>query len=184
MKMTQEEKDKRKEERKKARTTAKELAQIELEKNQKPIESMTVTIEWKKSRMWGHNPTAEAEIRFKDGTFKRSASYNCSGCGYDKESTVLAYAFNDYLLYKLYTKRKWTDSINGEKTNHPYGVYYYSGKTGETYESGHITKPRYNGGVGVSCYRDIGKFIGGKFEKIASGRTFDVYKYTDRKSKR
>lgn len=36
------------------------------------------------------------------------------------------------------------------------------------------------GGVGTSCYYDIAEFIGGKFEKISSGKTFDVFQYTNK----
>ena len=43
---------------------------------------------------------------------------------------------------------------------------------------------RYNGGVGTSCYYDIARFIGGRFEHVAGGKTFDVFKYTDESSGR
>lgn len=179
MKLTTEEKQKRKEERKRKRTEEKELSIIQQEKTQKPIRALTITIEWKKSRVWGNNPHAEAEITFKDGLHRRITGFSCSGCGYDKESTVIANIFNSVLKYKLYQKHNWKDVINGEGTNYPYGVYYYNGDVGEKYSSGYIRKPCFNGGVGVSCYYNISKFIGGKFEKIVSGKSFDVYKYTD-----
>lgn len=37
----------------------------------------------------------------------------------------------------------------------------------------------FEGGVGTSCYYSIAEFIGGKFENISSGKTFDVYQYTE-----
>ena len=129
--------------------------------------------------MWGMNPHAEAKVEYHDGTFNRQDGFTASGCGYDKESTVIADIFNDFLLYKLYQSHKWTDSINQEKTNHPYGVYYYNGNVGEKHESGYIVKPSYNGGVGTSCYFNISEFIGGKFERVTSGKHFDVYTYID-----
>ena len=157
----------------------KELAEIEAHKAQKPVKSIVLNIEWKRSRTWGNNPTLTAEVHFQDGTYERSREYKASGCGYDKESTVIAECFNDYLLYKLYQTHKWQDSINGQKATHPYGVYYYAGGTGEKHESGYISKPSYSGGVGTSCYFDIAKFIGGKFERVASGKTFDSYRYSE-----
>jgi hypothetical protein len=167
--------------RRKERKEQSELAEIEKQKNQKPIDKITITIEWRKSRMWGNNPHAEAEVYFKDGTFERKDGYTCSGCGYDKESTVIAEIFNDFLRYKLYQKHYTKSFINGEEVNHPYGVYYYNGKIGDKHEDGYIRKPVYNSGVGTSCYYKIGDFIGGKFENIASGKGFDVFVYTDKK---
>lgn len=165
--------------RRKARIEQKELAKIETQKKQKPVKSLIITIEWHKSKMWGNNPSGSVQVAFKDGTYICQNGYTCSGYGYDKESTVIADIFNDFLRYKLYQKHIWKDSINREKTNFPYGVYYYNGETGEVYESGYIQKPSFNGGVGTSCYSSISKFIEGKFESVATGKTFDVFKYTD-----
>lgn len=158
-----------------------EHAEIESQRNQKPVKELTITIEWKKSRMWGNNPNASVAVSFHDGTFERRDGYKCSGCGYDKESTVIAQIFNDFLKYKLYQPRKLESRINQETVNHPYGVYYYDGGTLEDKRDseGYIRKPCFNGGVGTSCYYNIGKFIGGTFEHVASGKSFDVFKYTD-----
>ncbi len=167
--------------RREAKKEADQAAEIQAHKDQPAIKELIISIEWKKSYMWGMNPHAEAAAHFKDQAhqFERRNGYTASGCGYDKASTVVAEIFNDFLRYKLYQPHKWTDSINGEKTAHPYGVYYYGGKTGKVSEDGYIWKPGYNGGVGVNCYFQIGKFIGGEFEQIASGKSFDVFKYTD-----
>lgn len=156
------------------------LAEIEDHKNQKPVKSLTISIVWHKSRTWGYCPSAEAAIEFHDGTFQRTDKpYKASGCGYDKESTVIAEIFNDYLKYKLYQKHPWKDRINQETTNFPYGVTYYNGTTQAPREDGYIYKPSFSAGVGTSCYYKISEFIGGKFESIASGKSFNVFKYTD-----
>lgn len=156
--------------------------EIEAQKNQKPVRSLTIKIEWKKSRTWGYCPRAEAEVHFKDGTFERKEGYYASGYGYDKESTVIVEIFNDFLRYKLYQKRKLAASINGEKTDHPYGVYYYGGGTVKNSNSSdwYLSRPSFNGGVGTSCYYKIGEFIGGRFENIANGKSFGVFQYTDK----
>ena len=49
---------------------------------------LSVSVEWKRSSVWGHNPTATA--RTDDGTFTGYAS----GCGYDKESAAVGEALN------------------------------------------------------------------------------------------
>ena len=178
MKLTEQEKKERLEARRKARAEAKEQARIEAEKNQPHVKEITITIEWKKSYMWGSNPHAEAAVTFHDhkagewGTgFFRKDGYTAGGCGYDKESTVIASIFNDFLKYKLHGKLNDVDEyLNGEKTKIPYGIYINS------------QWKHYSGGIGTNCYYKIAEAIGGKFEHVASGKTFDVYKYTDNDS--
>ena len=122
------------------------------------IKTLTISIEWKKSSMWGMNPHATAEVTHFDGTYETKTGYKASGCGYDKASTVVAAICNDFLLDRLKKKRT--------TTKHPYGIY--------------CSKDRrsFNGGVGMACYIDIARFLGGRFEILASGQTFDVYRIT------
>ena len=142
--------------RQEARKEAKRLVKIEAEKNQKPVKEITFSIEWSKS----FNPTLEARALHLDG----STSYvkaRAGGWGYCKESTVIAEAFNSLLKYKLY------ELVNLPNDFTPYGVYINrNGYTG------------YSGGIGVNCYYSISELIGGKFEKLASGKSFDAYKFT------
>ena len=142
----------------------KRLKEIEAEKNQKPIKSITIEIEWKKSAMWGMNPHCVAEVRYKDGSYDRSKTYKASGYGYDKESTVVADVFNDYLKYKLW-------AINDTKEKLPYGITL-SSKPMEW-------SPSYEGGVGMSCYPHIAKFIEGELRHTASSKTYDCWEYTE-----
>lgn len=163
VKLTPEQKEANKIDRQNARKEAKELARIEGEKNQKEVAEITINIEWVKSRMWGHNPKCEATVKHKDGTYSRGFA-TCSGCGYDKESTVIADIFNNFLKYKLYRELKPTgrDREDGK----PYGIYLNQYR-------------HFSGGIGTDCYYAISEAIGGKFERIASGKSFDAYKYTD-----
>lgn len=160
MKLTPKEKLERAEKRKADKLAKEKTLKEELEKNQKPVKSITITIEWKKSRVWGSNPHATADVSFQDGTHRFEEGYTCSGCGYDKESTVIADIFNNFLKYKLYKKPIKDSSA-------PYGVYIW-----EEHKS-------YNGGIGTSCYNAISTYIGGMFECIAQGKTFDVFKYSE-----
>jgi hypothetical protein len=159
MKLTPEQKAANKLARQEERQELKRIARIEAGKNQKPVNKLTITIEWKKSRMWGHNPHMQAKCEHKDGTITYYNS-TASGCGYDKESQVIADAFNELLKYKLY-------KLEAEPLeNIPYGMETKRYKA-------------YSGGIGVNCYYKISEAIGGKFEQIASGKTFDAYTYTD-----
>lgn len=170
--LTEEEKKARKVARQQEREAAKELARIESEKNQKPVKRMVINIEWKKSRTWGNCPRAYAELHFHDGSFHRTEdSYYASGCGYDKESTVIAEIFNDFMKYKLWNltpEQRKGGNGSGDDGKAPYGIHVYSDN-----------RPHFGGGIGTNCYYAIARYIGGEFKCLASGKTFDVYEYTD-----
>ena len=137
---------------------------IELaERNQKPVKELTITIEWKKSYTDGYNPKASVEVKYLDGGYEYKEGYKCSGGGYDKESTVVAQIFNDTLKYKLWELEDDKEAVK----NFPYGARF-------NFEF----SPVFEGGVGVLSYYRISEAIGGKFENISSGKTFDVYKFT------
>ena len=155
----------KREQRRKEREQAKQLTKVEAMKNQKPVNKIVISIEWKKSRTWGSNPHAEATIQHKDGSYSYGFA-KCSGCGYDKESTVIADIFNNFLRYKLFNP---LTSINGgyQDNGKPYGIYLDT------------TYPHYSGGIGTNCYYDIAKAIGGKFEHTARGKSFDVFTYSE-----
>jgi len=131
------------------------------EKKQKHVQDLTITIEWKKSQMYGYNPHAQVEVHYEDGTYSFKEGYTCTGCGYDKESTVISQIFNDTLKYKLW------ELEDKENKDIPYGI-----RLAFDYN------PLFEGGIGANCYYKISEFIGGKFELIANTKTVDVYKFT------
>jgi hypothetical protein len=135
---------------------------MELQKNQKPVKEITITIEWKKSRTWGMNPHAEGRVEYINGKFEIFEA-SASGCGYDKESTVIANIFNKCLKYRLW---EIEDNKFIPLIERPYGVYLDN-------ESVY-----FSGAIGTNCYYHIAEYIGGKFEMVASGKTFDVYRFT------
>lgn len=156
IKLTPEEKAARLEQRRAARAEEKEAGRILAEKNLPEVRSITISIEWRKSRTWGSNPYATAEVRFKaleGGCFRRFDGFTCSGCGYEKTSTVIADIFNRFLIYKLWRKTveecKRQDYDWEKKGGAPYGI-----SANEKYRS-------FAGGIGAECYDAISKFIGG-----------------------
>lgn len=168
MKLSTEQKAANLESRRNARKAAKEVNRIESEKNQKPVSDITFSITWKKSST-GNNPTCKAKIRHTDGTCSYATS-KAGGYGYDKESTVIADIFNSFLKYTLW-KLDFSKIANSRPTKTknplPYGIHCYSDN-----------RPHFGGGIGVNCYYAISEAIGGKFEQVASGKMFDVYKFT------
>jgi hypothetical protein len=168
-KLTDQQKQERKEARTAARKAEKRGQRIAAEIAQRPVKEITISIEWKRNPTWGMNPRAEAAVSFADGTFERADGFTCSGCGYDKLSTVVGQIFNRFLKYKLWELpfEKYQEKGEWGRSALPYGMHAYS-------EDSRL----YGEGIGVNCYFDISRAIGGKFERIASGNTFDVYKFT------
>ena len=177
--LTTEQKEANKLSRKLAKDEAKRVIElqsqfdlIDKERTQKAIKSLKIIIEWKKNKTWGNNPFASVEISYLDGTFYRGGNYTCSGCGYNKESTVIAQIFNDYLKYTLWNKLNLIKDNKGERSVVPYGIHHYVNS------DLNLEYLSFDGGIDTSCYYHIAKFIGGEFQSIASGKTFDVYEFT------
>jgi hypothetical protein len=140
-----------------------ELNKITSVNNAKDVKHVKIVVEWKKSAMWGNNPTAEIWVTYKDSTSDFFTSGSIGGCGYDKESTAIAKALNQCngLLKPMYLKRNKKPNTDNRE------IFGYG--------SGYGIKPYFEGAVGTSCYYSIIESIKGKFEKQASGKTFDVY---------
>lgn len=133
----------------------KKLDEYEAVLNAPSIKEITITIEWTNSKTWGANPTAEAKIWMDNGMFENFTD-KCSGCGYDKESTVIAGALNQSKsIIKLLLQLP---------ENNLYGYYK---------NEGHL--PHLTGGVGTSCYPSIFSLAGYKMKHVSNGKMFDVW---------
>ena len=137
--------------------TAAKLAQLDRVANAPDLTFVSVSVDWVRSSAWGHNP--HVEIRTNTGTYYGTAS----GCGYDKESTAIAEAFNkcDSILKALYRLKE--NGLRAGKTD--------ASKTACTgvdnrnicgYGSGYSVLPHFEGGVGASCFWSILKDCGYK----------------------
>jgi hypothetical protein len=159
-------KKQRAEERKAIREAVKHQKRVEEVKAQPKLESLTITIEWKKSRMWGSNPYATGEARTTEG-MRLVGTATASGCGYCKGSTVIADLFNQFLRYKLYDSAVLA-RLAIEK---PYGISLTK------HENKYLS--RFDGGIGEDCYPDISKAIGGTWKRLANTKSVDVYEYRE-----
>lgn len=128
--------------------------------NELPVIHIDIEIAWKKNQTWGYNPTATAWVQYSDKSWK-SATARCSGCGYDKASTVVA-----EVLTELCSGMLWRNRRRAKKA--PYGARY--NETG--------WPPAFEGGIGMNCYYDVAKFLGGKMEHVANAKTYDKYVFT------
>lgn len=125
------------------------------------VSSLTIKISWKRSKQWGMNPHASILWTDDSGSHFIEDFTTAGGCGYDKESTVIAQCFNHVCSGMLYRKRNSKKAI-------PYGILMNKD----------FGIPRFEGGVGANCYYDIAEFLGGKFEHTAWSDTFDQYVFT------
>ena len=141
--------------REEAKNTAKRLEDLALTESYELPESITISVEFTRSRTWGSIPhaTITAEQR---RTFGKA-----SGCGYDKESAAIASAMNQNpeVMRILYDHAE-----SGE--GFPYSVNTFAGL------------PFFDGGCGVSCFRDVFEACGYEWRQIGNGKTFNVYEIT------
>jgi len=152
--------------RKAIREAVKFQKRVEEVKAQPKLESLTITIEWKKSRMWGMNPHATGEAITTDGR-RLVGTAKASGCGYCKRSTVIADLFNQFLRHKLYESAV----LKRLAIEKPYGISLT--KDENKYLS------RFEGGIGEDCYSDISDAIGGTWKRLANTKNVDVYEYRE-----
>lgn len=152
-----------------------EVKKINTVANAGDLLEVKISIEWKRSAMWGSNPVAECWYAYNDKDGNRNSNYaksgSIGGCGYDKQSTAVADCLNQIneVLKPLYlAKDKIQNPIQNDSKNQDlFG-----------YGSGYGILPSIEGGVGVSCYPAIFDKVGYKFSAVASGKTFDVYSIT------
>jgi len=124
------------------------------------VERIYIDITWKKSRTWGNCPHAEWEAWLSDGTYRHGKT-SASGWGYDKHSTVVADVFNAVCKGMLWRKRN-------SRKKAPYGIMHVGAGSDKDW------RPYFEGGIGISCYPAIVKFLGGKMESH-EGRTWDSH---------
>jgi hypothetical protein len=141
---------------------AKANAEFESAANQPDAKRIEVEVFWAKNRTWGMNPTAKCWVQYADGTWKEAEPEHASGWGYDKKSTVVAGVLNQMAIGMLYRRRRRAKSA-------PYGVRYCNSRD---------YLPYFEGGVGMSCYYDIAKFLGGKMEQVADAPNYDKFVFT------
>lgn len=141
--------------REEAKNTAQRLKALALAESCKLPESVNISVEFTRSRIWGSIPhaTITAEQRRTFGT--------ASGCGYDKESAAIASAMNQNpeVMRILYDHAE-----SGE--GFPYSVHTFAGL------------PSFDGGCGVSCFRSVFEACSYEWRQVGNGKTFNAYAIT------
>lgn len=113
------------------------------------VQTVSISVDWKRSAMWGYNPTATVVI---NGRFEYVGT--ASGCGYDKRTAAVGDALNQCpaILKMLYTAkekalkkapasiRKNPDASNADLIH---------------YGAGYGVLPYFEGGVGISSFKGV-----------------------------
>jgi len=139
----------------------KELNHIEEVKKAKSFSGeFIITLEWKKSHMWGMNPRAYTNYGF--------IGESIGGCGYCKTSTATAQALNSNLsILKLMYKKKndlLKKGLDKDQIKNKIG-----------YGCGYSIRPSFEGGVGVSSHENILKGLGLIMRNITNTEYTNVY---------
>lgn len=149
--------------------TADELAKLARIENAGRLVSVSICVEWKKSRVWGYNPTATALVEWitPEGYTHAGRYYgHASGCGYDKRSAAVADALNqaDAVLKVMYNyaNKHYTKDIR-------------TGNSGICYGLGYSSRPYFEGGVGVSCFKKAFELCGYKWVENTASEYTDFY---------
>lgn len=133
-----------------------------------------IQTEWKKSPTWGANPSTEIWVYFVNAQGNRESEYlksgSVTGCGFDKLSTSISNALNQSEVLKANLYKEANKGKNQKLSNAQ--IFGYG--------SGYGVLPYFEGGCGVSVYRDIFNAIGLKFESVAAGKTFDIHRITQK----
>lgn len=128
------------------------LEEIALIEQYNAPKNADISVEWKRNKTWGYNPTAE--IRTEKHVTSGTASY----FGYDKESAAIASAMNNNpeIMRILYEHAEKGEAF-------PYSVKMFAGV------------PYFNRGCGVSCLQNVFKACGYKWRCVGSGRLYNCY---------
>ena len=135
----------------------KKLAHIEAVENAPELDFCSVNVEYRRSSVWGYNPSVEAWTNGERDIFTGYAS----GCGYDKESAAVADAFNKSLsiLKVLYTIKE-NGLKAGKSSKSKTACTGHDNRDICGYGAGYSVLPYFEGGVGVSCFWNILKKSG------------------------
>ena len=151
--------------------TAGYVAQLDAAEAAPDIYSIDISVEWHKSRTWGHNPSVKAY-----GSISTYGS--ASGCGYDKESAAVAEALNsDPAIMKILYSIKENGLRDGQTSASAETCTGHDNRTICGYGAGYSVVPYFEGGVGVNCFWNILKKAGYTV-KEHHGKTSDFYDVT------
>lgn len=152
--------------------TAQKMKKIERAENAAAVVSVSISVEWHKSRTWGSNPTAEVTVVDTNGHYYTGRG-SASGCGYDKESAAVASAINGCdAIIKMLCDCKESALENGATCE---GKTNDSNRDVIAYGAGYGAIPYFEGGVGMSSHERVFNACGLVLKNQSHGKTYDSY---------
>lgn len=156
--------------------TAATLDRLETYEAAPDLESLTISVEWKRSRTWGFNPTAT--VTYKARTWGKTTG-SASGCGYDKETAAIAEALNQIPeAVKALCECKENALEAGQQAR---AEWNDSNANYIAYGAGYGPIPYFEGGVGFSATRAVFEAAGFELTHETHGKHYDFYCF-DRKT--
>jgi hypothetical protein len=138
-----------------------------LESN-KEIKRIVVATDWRRGSMQSNQCKAEIKVTYADYSRETFESDRTGGCGYDKESTAIADAFNriNALLKELALKASEAiEQGEGYREFIGYGC------------GGYNTLPYFEGGVGFNSQVKILSSLGYKMNHLHWTKKTDIYEF-------
>lgn len=138
---------------------------------------VSISVEWKRNRTWGYNPTATVTIHA--GNRWEQYTGTASGCGYDKRTAAIGSALNQSASIKkmLYTVKE-NGLKNPPETGRFNGVGFEDPTTNNSlihYGAGYGVLPYFEGGVGMNSFRGIFEKCGYPCQHSNETRTTDYF---------
>lgn len=155
------------------------IKHLEAIKNYNDFTKINIIVEWTKSKTWGANPHATAEIWSED---KNGApKYECftgsaSGWGYDKQSAAIAQALNQsnavIKAFCEYKEKSLKKNKNIDKSGS--SCTSFDNRDAICYGFGYSAIPYFEGGTGTSCFLQGFKLLKCNIQEI-HGNASDCY---------
>lgn len=157
-------------ERAQEKDLAKELHRLETVYNAPALTWASIHVYWKRSAMWGYNPTAEMSSNTGE------TEGRASGYGYDKCSAAVAEALNanPSALRALYVVAEKA-LAEGKRPTAPNSASCISWRDILGYGSGCGVLPYFEGGVGVSCFASILEKCGFRWCSYRGEKHYDLF---------
>lgn len=165
-------------EKQKDKKTAQRLEKLERVANAANLESVSISVEWRRSTVWGYNPTATVTI-YAGGKWERYTG-TASGCGYDKRTAAIGDALNQSysVLKMLYAKKeKALTEFTAEQIAQTRKHGTESNANFIHYGAGYGVLPYFEGGVGINSFRGVFEACGFKCTADTSTKTSDFYHF-------
>lgn len=165
-------------EKQRDKETAERLAKLEQVAAADDLESVSISVEWKRNPTWGYNPTATVTVYAK-GKWEQYTG-TASGCGYDKRTAAVGAALNQSnpVLKMLYTaKENALARFTAEQIAQTRKHGTESNADFIHYGAGYGVLPYFEGGVGMSSFRGVFEACGFKCTADSGTKTSDFYHF-------